>query len=96
MVSVLTIFDVHGNLSFGRPKPNKVRRILMLYIDAVFLAMRVAEQTRTPQFVVGRDDRWAIGNYRLKPIEGFTVHKVVPRLSGVSSGGAIEDADDGI
>ena len=31
---------------------------------------------------------------RLKPIEGFMVHKVVPRLSGVSSGGAIEDADD--
>ena len=66
----------------------------MLYIDAVLLAMRVAEQTATPQFVVGRDDRWAIGNYRLKPIEGFTVHKVVPRLSGVSSGGEIEDADD--
>jgi hypothetical protein len=65
----------------------------MLYIDAVLLAMRVAEQTGTPQFVVGRDDRWAIGNYRLKPIESFTVHKVAAALGGRLRGD-IEDVDD--
>jgi hypothetical protein len=65
----------------------------MLYTDAVLAAAWVAEQTRKPQFVVGRDEQWAVGNHRVKPIEGFTVHKVVPRPSKATRGRQSRDAD---
>jgi hypothetical protein len=48
----------------------------MLYADAVMVAAMVAEQTGKPQFVVGRGEQWAVGNFQLKPMDGFTVQKV--------------------
>ena len=58
---------------------------MLLYQTALKLAARIAGQTGKPQFVVGRDDRWAFGNFAPEPIEGFFVQQVVAPALGAGA-----------